>query len=656
MPTFEVTSPDGRKFRVTAPAGATQEEVLAYVQKNASAKAEEPKQERPQRSIPEELARQGGLGLRYVAEGAAGLAGIPANALGAAYNVATSPFRGKNLSSLITGQESGPPRAGIDLKDAVSRKLTAFGLPEPETGAEQLSSAVSQATVGAGPLVKGAQWAPEGVRQTAKVVGQMATRPGAELAATATGATASEAVRQGGGNEAWQMIAGATAPLGVSAVGAAAKGTGRAAREIARPTTKGGQEQIAADVLGRLAQDKTTALGNLGQYSALKELERRTGQHIVGVPGSKPTAGAVSADYGLIGGEQVINRGDASPFFAAQQAGNNAARIADLDKLKATAGQIAAYVEKRDQLTAPLRDAAFGKAKGNVNVEPVLDEIFRKFRSSEGQGADTQRALDYLYSRLEKAKAEGALHPKDLYDGLHKDINQMVSKGIDSENGRVRLASGIANDIKKKLADAIEEQAPGFKRYLTTYSRLSKPIERLEIITEKLGGENLGKVTNALPSATPGGAQFMLSQAKMRNAVQGIGDETKLAPRQAQVLERVLGDLNAETLAARGGKQPGSDTYQNMASANFVNRVLGQTLAESAGGKAAERTLGLLYKPLGLEGRIQDLIVEAYKDPEKMAKLLALARTSRQGGTLAGMLDHTTSRSTAGLLGSLLAQ
>jgi hypothetical protein len=437
---------------------------------------------------------------------------------------------------------------------------------------------------------------------------------------------------------------------------ATAKGAGRAAKEIARPTTKTGQEQIAADVLGRLAQDKTTALGNLGQFSALRELERRTGQHIVGVPGSKPTAGAVSADYGLIGGEQVINRGDAAPFFAAQQANNNAARIADLSKLRATEAQIAAYVAKRDQLTAPLRESAFGNAKGPVNVEPVLDEIFRTFRSSKAQGSDTQRALDYLYARIEKAKAEGALHPQDLYDGLHKDINQMVSKGIDSESGRVRLASGIANDIKKKLADAIEEQAPGFKRYLVTYSRLSKPIERLEVITERLGGENLTKVTNALPSSTPDGAQFMLSQPKMRNAVQGIEGETRLAPRQAQVLERVLGDLNAETLAARGGKQPGSDTYQNMASANFVNRVLGQTLAESTGGKTAERALGLLYRPLGAEAGIQDLIVKAFKDPELMAKLLAKSRTSRESPTLAGMLDHATSRSTAGLLGSLLAQ
>jgi hypothetical protein len=34
MPTYEVTSPDGRTFEVTAPEGATQDQVLAYAQKN----------------------------------------------------------------------------------------------------------------------------------------------------------------------------------------------------------------------------------------------------------------------------------------------------------------------------------------------------------------------------------------------------------------------------------------------------------------------------------------------------------------------------------------------------------------------------------------------------------------------------------------------
>src|SRR3546814_4911928 len=34
MPNYQVTAPDGRKYRVTAPEGATQEQALAYAQQN----------------------------------------------------------------------------------------------------------------------------------------------------------------------------------------------------------------------------------------------------------------------------------------------------------------------------------------------------------------------------------------------------------------------------------------------------------------------------------------------------------------------------------------------------------------------------------------------------------------------------------------------
>jgi len=42
MPAYEVTSPDGKKYRVTAPDGATQDEVLAYAQKQFAAPAPKP--------------------------------------------------------------------------------------------------------------------------------------------------------------------------------------------------------------------------------------------------------------------------------------------------------------------------------------------------------------------------------------------------------------------------------------------------------------------------------------------------------------------------------------------------------------------------------------------------------------------------------------
>lgn len=40
MQTFEIETPDGRKFRIEAPDGATQEQVMAFVQQSETARAE----------------------------------------------------------------------------------------------------------------------------------------------------------------------------------------------------------------------------------------------------------------------------------------------------------------------------------------------------------------------------------------------------------------------------------------------------------------------------------------------------------------------------------------------------------------------------------------------------------------------------------------
>lgn len=40
MPRFEITAPDGRKFEVNAPEGATEQDAIAYIQQQEAARAE----------------------------------------------------------------------------------------------------------------------------------------------------------------------------------------------------------------------------------------------------------------------------------------------------------------------------------------------------------------------------------------------------------------------------------------------------------------------------------------------------------------------------------------------------------------------------------------------------------------------------------------
>jgi hypothetical protein len=95
---------------------------------------------------------------------------------------------------------------------------------------------------------------------------------------------------------------------------------------------------------------------------------------------------------------------------------------------------------------------------------------------------------------------------------------------------------------------------------------------------------------------------------------------------------------------------PGSDTYQNIAAANFVSRMLGDTIAQSGVGGLLSKSVGFPLRPF--ESRISDMITKAYLDPEEMARLLAMARTSRAGPSIAGAGNYLTPSALGGLLGS----
>lgn len=575
-------------------------------------------------SMLDSLGRAAGLTARYAVEGPAQLAGIVLNPMTVAAN------RGK-------------------WTDSVSRLLTSAGLPEPQSSGEKVSAEISRAIAGGAPLVRAAQSAAAGAQAVPGVVRAMANAPVAEMLSQGIGAGAAQGVREEGGPEWAALMASVVAPMTAQGAVGVAKQGAKAINEFRRPLTHGGAEQIAADTLGRIAHDKTVSVRNLNDYVSAKAAERAGGP-TVGVPGSKPTAGAVAADYGLIGGQQAIERGPASTLFANRYADNNAARLADLAKLRATEEQIAAYIAKRDKLTAPLRNAALDNASGPVNLDKVRGVVDRLRKTPEGGRQETARALNTLDNWISTRTNEGRTSAKDAYE-LHKDINDLISGKVLDDKGVVRLAAGMAAQVKRDLADEINNVAPGFSKYLKAYAALSKPIDRLQVISDRLGGANLTKVTNSLPQLTPDGASYTLSQDKVRRATDAINNETRLAPRQSDVLSRVLGDLNASAAAARGGKAPGSDTYQNIAAANFVNRMLGESLAQSGAGRVATKSLGLVTKPF--ESRINDMIINAYLDPEEMARLLAKSRTTRGSPTLSGLLSQSGATSLGGLLGGI---
>lgn len=200
MPTYVVTAPDGKEYEITAPEGATQEQVLAYAQQNYSKPAE-----KPQRSLVEETGRQLGLTARA---GITGLAAVPAM-------LAEPVAAGVNL--LAGKQVMASPTQGLQ------NVLTAAGLPAPETGLERAvqTGTAAMAGVPAQAALSGTSAALAPLRQN------LLQQTAAAGAGGVAGQAASDVVQEATENPLMSAIAGIAA--GTVAGAGAAKGATAAA-------------------------------------------------------------------------------------------------------------------------------------------------------------------------------------------------------------------------------------------------------------------------------------------------------------------------------------------------------------------------------------------------------------------------------------------
>lgn len=184
MPDFEITSPEGKKFVVTAPDGATQDQVLAYAQQNFAQAA-------PQASTGADMLKSAGTGL---VKGVTALAGLPGDVRGLVGSGVRWAGDKIGLPAPPADFESqapniGPPTSSA-IQSAIESKTGKFY--EPQTTAGKYAQTVSEfapvALAGPGGIARKlvTQAAIPGVASEA--AGQAAEGTGYETAARVGGA------------------------------------------------------------------------------------------------------------------------------------------------------------------------------------------------------------------------------------------------------------------------------------------------------------------------------------------------------------------------------------------------------------------------------------------------------------------------------------
>lgn len=482
---------------------------------------------------------------------------------------------------------------------ALQSLLTKIGLPEPKTGQERIVQDITSAGAGVA--------APSAIAQRLSPAVQkfFAENLGTQAAAATGGALASGSARETDASPIMQLIGSLGGAMAGGGAAGLAPTVGKAAKEVVRPFTQAGREAITGNVLRSLASDAEQAIESGAKYAPA-------------IPGYRPTTAQATRDIGLISAETPIRALDVTGKFGTQTAEANQARLAILDRLAKDKAAVEAAIQKRTEVTQPLREEAFANSTVSpetfqsavaLNVNKTIDDILA---SDAGARGTVKKTMNWAKEQL----AEGTT-PQRLYE-VRKDLRDAAQGLLDKEGAAYSLAKGQLEQVIKSVDDTIEAAAPGYKEYLDKFAKSSRGIERMEAAQEFRG-----KVLSTTPDPSRVG-DYLISQPSFTRAIRAAEKDTKMSRAQMAALTKVATDLDAGVLA-RAVKVPGSDTFKNISTANIIGGVIGKQMFGEIPPAVQKMTAPLNWLYNGTDDAIRELLVDAMLDPKLASKLMTKA-------------------------------
>lgn len=417
MATYVITAPDGKEYEVTAPEGATQEQVLSYAQQNYKQATRS-----QQRSVAQELGRQAGLTARAAVTGLTAIPAMMADPLAAMINQAA----GRQVMEL--------PSRGVQ------NVLSAVGLPQPETGLERAVQTGAAAMAGMPPQVAAARATPALAPLGQNLLQQTVAAGAGGAAAQA----ASDVVQEATENPIASVIAGLAA--GTVAGGLSAKG--------ATAATAKREPLVTLDEIKRRAQQSYTRMEEQGVFlkpkSVLDQLNR-VEQELVKqnfnpkLDDHKPVAQVLEQVREMVGSQRVSfpKLEQIRSALTDLKASNNATT-------RKYAGQAVSELDSYiSNLSAP--DVLAGRGNLSTAVKSVQDA--RKDWRNLSRATILEDALNVAEARaLDPKASEGELIRRQLIN-LAGNKNKMRVFSEREQNAIKSVASGpVADPLLSLLA------------------------------------------------------------------------------------------------------------------------------------------------------------------------------------------------------------
>jgi hypothetical protein len=596
MPTFLVTAPDGRKLRVTAPEGATQQDAIAYAQQQFSAEPAESgrdrlKRENPGEYDPSSKAWQDKYGPtsgmdavqrfdagagKFLADSWRGIRQIGAN-------VADSISPSKNLSGLVTGvDDSRSGRIQREVDEAAQRDA-----PLMATTAGKVGNVVGGAAFTApAMLIPGAQGL-AGAALTGAGIGAM------QPVQTGGSRTANTLFGAGGG------AAGYGASKLIGNLAGRVRPGGSSASSSATASATPGVASSGASVTGsvNLSARGGPSMGTVGPdpSAGLNQAMRRAmeaGDQL----GFRTTPGQATGSRAL---QQMEARLESQPLTSGPFNTLKAGNATTMNRIFSRAlGETSDVVD----------DATVGKflARADKVYEDVADDVARQVDPNDFLGRLSQVENDYdglvpggitqhplvqrLFSFAEKGQVTGK-QAQQLRSQLGKAAQQQMS----GQQGNRELGSALF-DVQDIADDWLAQGLKG------------KRLDSLNAIRQQYRNFRLMTKSGAINPSTGNvsGAKFAntLQRADERGFLAG-GNQSELynAARFGQAFRPLVGDSGTATRMPQGMFELAASIPLNVAARAYasspaVNMALRTQAASRAAGSAIRPAVQPLFKPL----------------------------------------------------------
>jgi hypothetical protein len=561
MMRYEITAPDGRRFAITAPEGATQEQVLAYAQQQMGGSAP-----------PEEDAGRGGGALPFLNRGIASVLGMPVDLANLALKYTGMPVSDRPFGGSAS-IESGMSRFGR----ATGARMVPGVEQEPETPAEYIGRGVGESV---GMLVPGYGAARLAASSANPLVAGVAQRIAQAPVGSSTG-------RLG------QFVAPASTVAGELASGAGA-GAGRFVGEEYNPDSPYG------GMIGELVGGVSPGLaGMLLRYGPTGLVTRAVGR-----------AREAQADPTRAPGR--LQSLTADPEAAAVAA--ETPPIADLTPAQRTQEPLLLSLERAVAQSDPtiaqsLRDRA----------EAAQATLLEETRALGGDPTQTRAFLETrrdrlntaLQARVEQAQAQArervaALEPSSTAEDASRVVRQEFDKAYDA-------ARTQENDLWRDVPREVEvDVAPLFARFdelLTNTPRTQQQnipaYARDWLVPDANGNRRFNAVEP--PSELQGFRSELLAVAR-RARDAGDRDQARLA---GELADATLQTMNS--LADVGGPYALARDFSRRLNETFREGPAGRLVDTRGGSPAipAEMTLSNLIGTGGVRGGVAESALRA---------------------------------------------